>query len=388
MQGPPLENATLVLRAGRIERIEVNSSTPAIDLGDRCILPRFVNAHTHLEFSSLQKPIPCKQPFADWIGEVVKWRRERQQELGADWMNACREAYLAGISECSSSGVGLAIDMATPPWQPEWLGASQDATSVGCHVWPTLELLGPTRPQAESAKEWAESRSKQSSMPTHWGWSPHAPYTTPLSLIQWSVGQSRIHNGLVSMHLAESLDEQEWVQTRSGPLQKVLDRFSQGGDLGDRPIPWIEYLQVLSSAKRCLIAHGNLLGSEEISFLAAHRDSMSVVYCPRTHAAFDWPSHPWQAMRRAGISVFLGTDSRASNPNLNILEEAAFLWHRTPGMRPETALEMISIEPASFLDASALAGSLFEGSLAPIMSVHCRATSVAQIAETLLNACT
>ena len=49
---------------------------PVTDLGNVALLPGFINAHTHLEFSLLKQPLGQPgMPFADWIGEVVAFRR-------------------------------------------------------------------------------------------------------------------------------------------------------------------------------------------------------------------------------------------------------------------------------------------------------------------------
>ena len=102
MLGEPLENATIVLEQGRIVRVEQNASLSAVDLGDRCIVPRFVNSHTHLEFSGLESPLPCSDSFAAWIGSVVQWRRQQQQMLGDQWVTYQRRAVQQGIEECPS----------------------------------------------------------------------------------------------------------------------------------------------------------------------------------------------------------------------------------------------------------------------------------------------
>ena len=48
---------------------------------------------------------------------------------------------------------------------------------------------------------------------------------------------------------------------------------------------------------------------------------MAVVYCPRTHAWFGHPPYPLEKMLAAGVPVALGTDSRASSPDLSLLAE-------------------------------------------------------------------
>ena len=67
--------------------------------------------------------------------------------------------------------------------------------------------------------------------------------------------------------------------------------------------------------------HGNYLAPDEQHFLAAHAERMAVVYCPRTHAYFGHEAYPLSQLLAAGVPVALGTDSRASNPDLSLFEE-------------------------------------------------------------------
>lgn len=85
--------------------------------------------------------------------------------------------------------------------------------------------------------------------------------------------------------------------------------------------------------------HGNYLNDDELHFLARH-PHMTLVYCPRTHAAFEHVEHPWRRATELGVRVAIGTDSRASNPNLSLFEELQFLASRYPDV---SHLELLTI---------------------------------------------
>ncbi len=130
----------------------------------------------------------------------------------------------------------------------------------------------------------------------------------------------------VAMHLAESREELDLLRDGTGPFQDLLDERSmwdpQAIPLGSRPL---DYLRMLADAPRALVIHGNYLDDEELAFLGANRERMSLVYCPRTHAYFFHPPYPLGRALAAGVHVALGTDSRASNPDLSLLEEMRFV---------------------------------------------------------------
>src|SRR5688572_12425438 len=80
---PPIAGGIITVADGRIAAVGENTSgRPPTDLGDVALLPGFVNAHTHLEFSLLDAPLGTPHmAFPDWIAEVVAWRRRLAEEF-------------------------------------------------------------------------------------------------------------------------------------------------------------------------------------------------------------------------------------------------------------------------------------------------------------------
>jgi 5-methylthioadenosine/S-adenosylhomocysteine deaminase len=72
-------------------------------------------------------------------------------------------------------------------------------------------------------------------------------------------------------------------------------------------------------------------------------------------------------MLAAGVNVALATDSLASNPDLNPLNDARFLHHHDH-TSPHTLLQMITANAARALGLSALTGSLSPGKSADLVS--------------------
>ena len=93
---PPLENMEIVEQDGRIAEIR-RLSVSARDVLPVILIPTLVNAHTHLEFSSLSEPIHPALPFQDWITAVIQWRR------GGEMIS--REPIRQGLAESLKNGV-------------------------------------------------------------------------------------------------------------------------------------------------------------------------------------------------------------------------------------------------------------------------------------------
>ena len=136
--------------------------------------------------------------------------------------------------------------------------------------------------------------------------------------------------------------------------------------VGKRPF---DYLKVLATAHRCLVIHGNYLDDAEIAFLAENAAKMAVVYCPRTHAYFRHAPYPLEKMLAAGVTVALGTDSRASSPDLSLLAEMRFVAKQYPQIDRRRILRLGTIDAARALGRAEEIGSLETGKAANLAVV-------------------
>ena len=142
------------------------------------------------------------------------------------------------------------------------------------------------------------------------------------------------------MHLAETRAELELLADGTGEFRELLTDFGIWRDdrsqFGQRPM---DYLEILSQAPRSLIIHGNFLVEVELKYLAS-RPQMTLVYCPRTHAAFGHSEHPWRRLRELGGRVAIGTDSRASNPDLSLFAELQLVAANNPDLSHVELLQL------------------------------------------------
>jgi cytosine/adenosine deaminase-related metal-dependent hydrolase len=173
------------------------------------------------------------------------------------------------------------------------------------------------------------------------------------------------------MHLAESREEIEFLREGSGPFRELLE--SRGGydpaarPRGSRPL---DEMRVLSMAHRALVIHGNYLDDEEIEFLGRQRGRMAIVYCPRTHAWFRHAPYPLEKLLAAGAVVALGTDSRASSPDLSLLAEMRHVARTFPALDRATVLELGTLAGAWALGREGEIGTLEPGKLANLAAIR------------------
>ncbi len=204
----------------------------------------------------------------------------------------------------------------------------------------------------------------------HSGLSPHAPYTVHPELLRQAASMSRRYRFPLAMHLAETEAELELLRSGTGPLRQMLEAFGAWSPeaiaLGSRPL---DYLQTLAGADRALVIHGNYLDDEEIAFVAAQRARLAIVYCPRTQERFGHAPYPLAKMLGAGAVVALGTDSRASNPDLDLLAEMRHVAAHH-ALAPERVLELGTINGAKGIGLDAERGSLAPGKFADLTIIR------------------
>jgi cytosine/adenosine deaminase-related metal-dependent hydrolase len=330
----PIADATVEFDDGLVAAIHSANHPPALDLGNAAIIPGLINAHTHLEFSDLKQPLGPACRFTDWIRMVVAHRRESDVDID--------QVIKAGIAESVAAGTTTIAEIATRDWNPD---ANDSARIVAFRECIAATSDGVDDQLAAAAKHAALPRSDRF-IP---GLSPHAPYTVHPDLFRGLTQLARNHTLPIAMHLFETRDELRFLQHADGPFVELLQQFGVWeASRATTMLQPMDYLNELATCSKSLIVHGNYLTDDECHFIAQNR-SLSVVYCPRTHAWFGHSPHPWQRLLSIGANVTIGTDSRASNPDLSVFEELKWLARSFPTVAGRTILQMATLNAARAL---------------------------------------
>jgi cytosine/adenosine deaminase-related metal-dependent hydrolase len=171
----------------------------------------------------------------------------------------------------------------------------------------------------------------------------------------------------LAVHVAESAAEVELLGAHTGPFVDFLTGLSVWDS--DGLVPSAEHLlTLLAELPNAVFVHGNYLDGALLAGGVAGTSS-SVVYCPRTHAAFGHDPHPFRDFLRRGVRVALGTDSLASNPDLDVLAEARWLHAHHPDVDPQVIVRMATLAGAEALGWGRETGSLTPGKSADLVIV-------------------
>jgi cytosine/adenosine deaminase-related metal-dependent hydrolase len=320
---------------------------------DAVIVPAFVNAHSHLEYT-VYAGFGDGFAFPPWIDLHVT--RKRRLAEG----DAVAIAKL-GAAECLRSGIATIGDAS-------FTGAAALACAdLGLAGIVYLEVFGDDPDAAlghfAQLHEHVDGALSERLVA---GVSPHAPYTTSVD-----VYEACAELGLpLATHLAESEAEQEWVLHGTGTMSAAAELLvTPAGKTGIRMLAERELLGPGLAAAHCVHVDAG-----EIALLAEH--GVAIAHCPRSNAILGCGAAPLAELRAGGAVVGLGTDSPASTPSFDMFEEmrTAIYMARARERRPDAlsasaALELATLGAACALGLEDETGSLAVGKRADLAVV-------------------
>ncbi|MBZ0277227.1 MAG: anti-sigma factor antagonist [Anaerolineae bacterium] len=277
-----------------------------------------VNAHTHLELSWLAEYLPpiTGSSFVDWMGGLVEHILRMRQ---GKWEPVYRQAVEAGIEALIASGTTVVGDISSTGMSIEPLLES------GLRGIVFVEILGFTPDHATRQLAWARGLIEK--------WRPHerngmriglglhAPYSVHPELWKNALDYARAEALPLTIHVAESLAEYAYLTQGRGDF---VDEYYTRLDAPTIPPPGVSpvrYLEDIGAlALKPLLAHAIQVDADDIRRI---RDSgAAVVHCPRSNLRLQCGKMPLVDYLAAGVPVYLGTDSLASSPSLNVFDEA------------------------------------------------------------------
>jgi cytosine/adenosine deaminase-related metal-dependent hydrolase len=360
MTTPPIRNAGVLVRDGVILAVgrandlaRSRRHVDEIDLGKSILLPGLVNPHVHLELSHCQAEPSRGLLFTDWILALGR-QLERDKP---DFADRIARATVAGAMESLRSGVTCVGDISqhVSITRPVLRDGPLRVVSLG-------EALGLARlrPRFEQQRVRALDLSDESTF-LRCGLSPHAPYTVDEPGLRECVHDAVEARRPIAIHLAETADEADFTSRLDGTFRLLWERIGSWQD--DVPCPGVSPIELAERTgllrAGALLAHVNHVDDAELDLLA--RRPSSVVYCPRTHAYFGHPPHRWREMLSRGINVALGTDSRASNPDLDLMQELRLVCRLAPDLSATELLKLVTTNAARAIGESSRVGALSAG---------------------------
>ncbi|MGX1909167.1 amidohydrolase [Streptomyces phaeochromogenes] len=357
-----VEDATIVVRAGRIETITTGSvdlsaaDHPApglsaaehIDARGQVAMPGLVNCHTHTPMVTLRgiaEDLPIEEWFNDFVWPIESNLQEKDVELGARL--ACAEMIRGGVT-CFADHY-FSMDTVAAVTAESGMRAN-----LGQAFFSSQGAEG-----REQSLDFALRHRDTADGRITTSLAPHAPYTVEDADLAAAAQLAREHGLLVHIHASENRDQADTSLARHGrtPIEVLADAGLLDTDL--------------------LIAHGTGIMERDLPVLARATGRIAVAGAPRGYLKFAWPTTtPVRALRELGIPVGLATDGAASNSSLDVWESmalTALVQKFTEGdprwLTSRQALHHATLQSARAVGLGEEIGSLAPGRRADIILV-------------------
>lgn len=307
------------------------------------LCPGFINAHCHLELSPYAGAIVEGTGMAGFIQALQAARK-------ADVRTPTQQqAHITqAIEQAHQTGTVAIADICN---SVSSFASIRAYTQVYVHH--LVECFGLRSEQAELILTQAQTLLRQAPGPANL--TAHAPYSMSAALLQGLYAalsmprQEGQNEGktLLSIHLLESAEERQLMQSLSGPLH---DLFTAWGLPLHYPVPdAVEFvLQGLPAHLTCLFVHLVQATAAELARLAAATDAWFCL-CPRANQYIHNQLPPLHHFTVHAQRVVIGTDSLAGNHSLELLDEIKLLQQHWPGVDTATLLHMATQQGAACL---------------------------------------
>ncbi|MFN7181932.1 MAG: amidohydrolase family protein [Planctomycetota bacterium] len=260
----------------------------------------FVNAHTHLVFSN----IPTVNTFRSFLDFVKYLNKNTSHWSRQDYVRS----YLKGIELVQNSNSTFIIDF------------------VPAHIYPVIKnmkviniISAPEFIVSEGTfvKDTLRKVKKYPVIAFHSLYSVHKNFIENVA--------KRLPTALVTLHFAEFKEENIFLKTKKGLIGDLFNLFRRS--LDDFLIPGknsTDYLLTLPvKNNKLLLVHSNYLTKKDITKLS--KLDCVFVKCPRSSLSLGNDISNIEILLQNNCRIALGTDSLASCPCLDVLEEAKFL---------------------------------------------------------------
>jgi cytosine/adenosine deaminase-related metal-dependent hydrolase len=354
----PVRDGAVLVDGDTIAAVGARNALEAATTGDverehfsGCVMmPGLVNAHTHLTLTALSGVV-APAPFHEWLPRLVAAMKP--------WDVADHEASgVIGAEESLACGVTVAGDIA--------YGAAEVASAScaglgGVYYW---ELLGIPAEQIAEQLAYLRYPSRATAFGPRvvCGLSPHSPYTSGPGLLRAVAEKARELGVPLAIHVSESAAEVELLRDGTGPLAAVAGRTAFGFTApGTNTASYLAGLGVLSGATAVHCCH---LEDGDVALLASQ--ARGVVTCPRSNRYLGNPPPRIAPLLAAGVVVGIGTDSSASNDDLDLMSEVRAIRLAEPDLPPSELLRLATAGGAEAIGVADRFGALAAGKQADV----------------------
>ncbi len=340
-----------IVDVGDFRNVARHAGGVAVRDYDGILCPALINAHTHLELAAMRN----NMEHADFVDWVIKLVDKRLSMMAVDQFPDCSRAK----ADAESKGTCYFVNVGNDLELNSRLGANQLLA---------FEQIGINDSNAEKtfqrASEMLAGKDGVAS-----ALAVHAPYSVSPQLMKKIKSFNNGIGAVTSIHLSETSDEVEFVMSGTGRMADLLNyrvgkwEFSAPGV---SPVKYVDSLGMLDEKTLCV--HCVFINEEDIEIMRKREAAAAV--CVRSNLELSGNVPPVGLLAKSGVKILIGTDSRASSPDIDMFGEiAAFYSQFREYMAPEKVFASATSEAAGFLGIGEDYGSISSGKKASIVFV-------------------
>jgi cytosine/adenosine deaminase-related metal-dependent hydrolase len=338
-------NAVLVMdSAGSVlDIMDEKDAGDDVEVFKGMLSPGFINAHCHIELSHLKGAIPPATGLVNFVQQVMTKRGATEEEKQIAIKNAEEELYQSGtvaVGDICNTTDSLIIKQTSK-----------------LHWYNFIEVSGFVDTAAE--KRFADAQAILAQFQSPKSITPHAPYSVSKTL--FNLLNDATANQLITIHNQETEAENELYRTRQGGFLNLYKNFNI--DIaGFEPTgksslqSWLPYF---TNKQSTILVHNTFTNKEDVDFI---RIQKYFCLCINANKYIEQKIPPIELLREKKSTIVVGTDSYASNWQLNMLEEIKTIQQETANKIPlSEVLQWATINGAKALQMDDKLGSFEKG---------------------------
>lgn len=374
------EDCTIIIDEGKVQQIiktselDLSSIKHHKDFGRAVITPGFINLHNHLQYTEIGKV--KSKGFKSFIKRLfVNFKKHyfiaginktsfifKLANLLSEYFCLDREekihSFKKGLELSLLNGTTCVAQLSRESKYFELLNEIPVKTYLFFELFS--DSPDSSKEEFRTIQKKIDKLLKQKSENTFVGVAPHSVCSVHKRLFKILVKYCKKNNILMTIRLAESQDEMDWLKFGFSDVD-VLNSFTGNKKFepnikGVSPVVYLDELGAIN--KRLLASYGNYLTKDDLEILK--ENSTSFVYCPRISDSLHGKKLDLDTVLRYFPKKFgFGTNSLAFNLDLSLLNEVKYV--NNGQLSPIEVIEYLTKYPSKILRLDNIIGTLEEG---------------------------
>lgn len=347
----PIKNGTVAVHPnGEIEEILTEEQTLKLDVAikkyEGVIVPGFINTHCHLELSHMLGSIPEHTGLVEFVQSIIKSRQSGELEIKLAMEKADKQMFNHGIVAVGDISNQISSK------------SIKENSKLYYHTF--VETMGFNPERADTIMAYANG-IKDEFVPLAATVVPHAPYSVSPALFSLINEAAEQENAFISIHNQETTNENIFFENKTGGFLELyeflgldISFFQPSGKTSLQT--WLPYVK----KQKTLLVHNTVSAKTDIDFAKQKHNDLYWCLCPQANLYIENTLPNVDLFIEENVKITLGTDSLASNHQLNILSEMKTLQEYKQ-VDFEKLLQWATLNGAEFLEVDQQFGTIEKG---------------------------